>query len=170
MIFLKKTTVVPLVFSIVAVSTQVFADPVDHTVMLQATVPTTDFYVLPSESGWIGNVQELGYNANTSTLGSLKKSFDVKHSAGGITAQLTSSSILASSTDNIDLTVKFNGVELKTTSVEVVTQSQASAHSTANLEVIPNMPKGGYAPGKYTGSISMLFDAQIKGAPASSGF
>ncbi|MGY2313299.1 CS1 type fimbrial major subunit [Pseudomonas sp. SDO5522_S412] len=160
MAILKKTFFVPFSFVAVAASVQA-ADPIEHTIMLQATVPTSEFYVVPSDKDWIGTRQELGYNVITEELGNLRKSFDVKHIAGSITAQLTSSAILASSSDNIPLTVKFNNIEVNTNPTEVISAAQAKSHSTANLEIIPTKPSDGYVAGKYAGNVNLSFDAVV---------
>ncbi|MEB5932393.1 fimbrial protein [Pseudomonas mosselii] len=158
---LKKFIVAPLAVFALSASVHSMAAPINHTIMLQATVPTKDFYVLPSDSTWIGNVQQLQYNAVTGDLSSLVKTFDVKNTAGNVTAQVTSSASLAGPAV-IPLTVKFNGIALGATPVEVVKADVAKAATTAKLEIIPVKPAAGYVAGTYDGNINLTFDAGIK--------
>lgn len=162
MTFLKKTVLTPIAFAAVLASVQVVAAPINHTIQLEAVVPTSDFYVIPSDTSWIGNTQTLNYNPVTEELTSLTKQFDVKHTAGSITGKLLTPAIIGSAGNNIPLTVKFNTKTLDTTAQEVVSTAQASTPSVVNLEIIPVKPTtGGYIPGNYTGNVQLSFDAVI---------
>ena len=162
MIAMKKMILAPLAIAAVVGSMHAAAaDPFEHTIMLQATVPTNTFHVLPQDSSWIGNVQTLNYNAITQELSSLSKPFDVLHTTGAINAHLISSATLSSPNSNIALVVKFNNVALSTTSTQVLTPAEAAAPRVAMLEIIPTKPGSGYAPGKYSGNVSISFDAVI---------
>ncbi|TKK39234.1 hypothetical protein PflCFBP13517_23010 [Pseudomonas fluorescens] len=161
MTILKKTVLLPFAIVAAAISAQVMAAPINHTIQLEAVVPTADFYVLPSDTSWIGNTQTFNYNPTTETLTSLTKQFDVKHSAGSITGKLLAPAIIGSAGNNIPLTVKFNTKSLSTTDQEVVTKEQAATASVVNLEIIPVKPTDGYVPGSYTGNVQLSFDAVI---------
>lgn len=145
---------------IAAASLQAMADPVTQTISLEATVPTTDYYVQPKESTWINQTQTLAYSVATGKLTGLTKAFDVKNTAGSITAKLLSTAVLTSGTSSIPLTVKFNNIALSTTDTSVVLKANAATASSVNLEVIPAAaPTGGYTPGKYSGTVQLSFDS-----------
>lgn len=147
---------------IAAASLQAVADPISHTISLEATVPTSDFYVLPKDATWINQTQVLSYNAATGNLSSLTKAFDVKNTAGSITGKLLAPASITSGTASIPLTVKFNNVALTTADATVVTKPNAAAASSVNLEIAPVRPSGAdYAPGKYSGNVQLSFDAAI---------
>ena len=85
---LKKAIFAPLVFVAVAASVNVVAAPINHTIQLEAFVPTSDFYVLPADASWIGVTQKFIYSPMTKELTSLNKPFNVVHTAGSISAKL----------------------------------------------------------------------------------
>ncbi|GGU64927.1 adhesin [Pseudomonas laurentiana] len=152
----------PFAFVAAAFSVQAVASPINHTIQLEAVVPTADFYVIPNDSSWIGNTQVLSYNPVNGELSSLVKQFDVLHTAGSIEGALLAPAVLTSATDNIQLTVKFNNKTLTTTAQEVVSETQAAAPSVVNFEIAPVKPAaGGYKPGVYTGNVQLTFDAKI---------
>lgn len=145
-----------------AASLQAFAnDPVTHTISLEATVPSSDFFVLPKDNSWINTSQVLSYTASTGNLSSLSKQFEVKHTAGAIEGKLLSTAEITSATGSIDLVVKFNNVVLSTTGTQVVTKANAATTSTVLLDIAPVKPTAGYAPGTYTGNVQLQFDAVI---------
>jgi hypothetical protein len=159
--FLKKIALAPVAFAAVLASVHAVADPITHTIQLEAFVPTDDFYVLPVDSSWIGNKQVLSYSPNTKKLTSLNKPFTVLHTAGSVKATLLSIAVIGSGANVIPLEVKFNGVVLDTVGKEVVTAEQAASASTVNLEISPVMPTDGYAPGTYMGNVQLSFDAVV---------
>lgn len=154
-----KTTLFALV---AAASLQAVADPMTHTISLEATVPTSDFYVLPKDTNWINQTQVLSYSPVTGNLTSLSKPFDVKNTAGSITGKLLTPASITSGAASIPLTVKFNNVALTTADTPVVTKAAAATASTVNLEIIPVRPNGGdFTPGHYSGNVQLSFDASI---------
>ena len=159
--FLKKAILAPLAFVAAAASVHAVAAPINHTIQLEAFIPTSSFYVLPTDNSWIGITQKLSYSPITEELTSLNKTFDVIHTAGSITAKLLSSAVISSGGDTIPLTVKFNNVELSTVDQEVVNATQAASASVVPLLITPVKPSGGYAPGTYMGNVQLSFDAVI---------
>lgn len=145
---------------IAAASLQAVADPVTQTIALEATVPTSDYYVLPKDNTWINQTQTLAYSMVTGKLAGLTKAFDVKNTAGSITAKLLSTAVLTSGTSSIALTVKFNNVALSTTDTTVVLKANAATASSVNLDITPAAPPtGGFTPGKYSGNVQLSFDS-----------
>lgn len=154
---LKSILLVP--FAALALASAVQAAPIQHTIMLSAQIPTTDFYVAPAQTGWIGNVQKLEFNVVTRELQPFVKEFEVKNASAAINAQLISTPRLLGSGNNIDLGVKFNGATLTTTSAEVVDDATAAGGSKVLLEIIPTKPSGGYVEGDYAGNVEILFES-----------
>lgn len=161
MIMFKKTIGVSIAGAVFVLSAHAVAAPMEHTIKLQASVPTATFIVLPSDPGWIGDVQVLPYNGFTGKLGSFSKPFNVKNTTGAINAHLTAEPLLAGADDNIKLSVKFNNAELTETSSEVVNATQAKDGHIANLEIIPIEAADAYKGGTYAGNVHIAFDAMV---------
>jgi hypothetical protein len=132
------------------------------------TIPNQAFYVIPADPGWIHREQRLPWNLATSTLGGLRKYFDVKNEAGAIEARLEGRPYLSNGTaaDDIGLRVLFNGKLLsELESSEVVSMSEAAPGKRVLLEIAPVPPVDGvYKPGSYFGSVNLLFNAVLPGA------
>lgn len=132
------------------------------------TIPSQVFYVIPADAGWIHREQQLPWNLATSTLGGLRKYFDVKNEAGSIEARLEGRPYLSNGTPahDIGLRVLFNGKLLsELESSEVVSMSEAAPGKRVLLEIAPVPPVDGiYKPGSYFGSVNLLFNAVLPGA------
>jgi len=132
------------------------------------TIPSQAFYVIPADPGWIHSEQQLPWNLATSTLGGLRKYFDVKNEAGSIEARLEGRPYLSNGTPahDIGLRVLFNGKVLsELESSEVVSMSEAAQGKRVLLEIAPVLPVDGvYKPGSYFGSVNLLFNAVLPGA------
>lgn len=161
----KKLTIVLSLASTVLGSAAAFAAIEKHTFEVSVTVPTLAFYVLPADPGWIHREQRLPWNLVTSTLGSLRKSFDVKNEAGPIEARLEGKPYLSNGTvaDDIALRVMFNGKLLSELgSHEVVSLDDAALGKRVLLEIVPVPPLDGvYKPGDYFGNVNMIFNAVV---------
>lgn len=161
----KKLTIVLSLAAAVLGSATAFAAIEKHTFEVSVTVPTLAFYVLPADPGWIHREQKLPWNLVTSTLGSLRKSFDVKNEAGSIEARLEGRPYLSNGTDahDIALRVLFNGRLLSELEFsEVVSQDDAALGKRVLLEITPVPPADGvYKSGDYFGSVNMIFNAVL---------
>ncbi|MEI4522054.1 CS1 type fimbrial major subunit [Pseudomonas sp. CCNWLW23] len=132
---------------------------------VSVSLPSRSFYIVPSDPSWIHNAQILPWNPATSSLGSLRKHFDVLHSANGIEARLETPAYISDGKSNIDLKVTLNRVDLSHVNAkEVVPASDATKGSRVLLEITPQEPTGGYKPGDYAGNVLLIFDAKIPGA------
>lgn len=134
-----------------------------HVFEVSVDIPTLEFYVIPSESDWIHLQQVLPWNLATSTLGSMRKNFDVRTDSSAIEARLESFAILSSgqdSRDDISLRVTFNGVELShnPTPRQVVSREEAVAGKRVLLQIEPRPHVEGYKPGDYYGSVNIIFN------------
>ena len=129
------------------------------------TIPSQAFYVIPADPGWIHREQRLPWNLATSTLGGLRKYFDVKNEAGSIEARLEGRPYLSNGTDahDIGLRVLFNGKLLsELDSSEVVSMSEAAPGKRVLLEIVPVPPVDGvYKPGNYFGSVNIMFNGVL---------
>lgn len=145
------------------ISASVFAAREEHTFEVSVDIPTLGFYVIPAESNWIHLEQQLQWNPGTSTLGGLRKNFDVKHDTSAIQARLETQPYLSNGYEeqNIHLRVSFNGKELShdPQAREVVNAFEARAGGRFPLEIHPIIPPGGYKPGSYYGTVHLVFIA-----------
>jgi hypothetical protein len=144
-------------------SASAFAAREEHVFEVSVDIPTLGFYVIPAESNWIHIEQQLAWNPGNSTLGGLRKNFDVKHDTSAIEARLESEPWLSNGRDdqNIYLRVSFNGQELSHDPQprQVVPAEQARSGGRFALEIQPKMPPGGYKPGHYHGNVQLVFNA-----------
>lgn len=165
---LKKPTRVLLSAAVVWASTSAFAAREVHEFEVFVTIPTPAFYVIPADPGWIHREQQLPWNLVTSTLGGLRKHFDVKNEFGPIEAKLEGRPYLSNGTDahDIGLRVLFNGRSLSEAQYsEVVSMNDAATGKRVLLEILPVPPVDGvYKPGNYFGSVNMIFNAVMPGA------
>ena len=162
-------TISPLALALSAMlgATQVSAaDPVEIQVQLVASVPTTAFYVVPAETGWIGVPQRMEWTPDPvlgGKLSTLRKAVDVKNSSGAIAARLTDSTgaYLSDGTNRmVPLDVYFNNKELnQVTSQEVVSATEAAAGKRVDLSIAAVETGSPIPPGEYTGIVNMTFDA-----------
>ncbi|RON16931.1 CS1 type fimbrial major subunit [Pseudomonas frederiksbergensis] len=163
----KQCVVVVLMAITGLMSTLGWAAREEHTFEVSLTVPSRAFYIIPTEPGWIHRPQKLAWDYPTSSLGSLRKNFDVRHDTSAIEARLESAPYLSNGRpdDDIVLRVRFNGVELSSepSPREVVSRAEASAGKRVLLEIEPVKPVGGYRAGEYAGNVMVLFNARAPG-------
>jgi hypothetical protein len=149
-------------------STPVFSAREEHRFDVVVTIPSLAFYVIPADPGWIHREQQLPWNITSSTLGGLRKYFDVRNEAGSIEARLEGRPYLSNGTaaHDIDMRVLFNGKLLsEQQSSEVVSLSDAASGKRVLLEILPMPPADGvYKPGNYFGNVNMIFNAVMPGA------
>lgn len=137
------------------------AEKIEHQVTVIAQIPSENFFVQPTgNDNWINSQQKLAYNAHTKKLDQLNKQLEVKSTIGAITGYLSNPAIIASGNDNIALTVKVGGIELKTSATELVDVDNAKMGKTLGLEIIPTVPASGYVAGNYQGMVNMIFESE----------
>ena len=143
------------------------ADPIEVQVQLIASVPSTSFYVVPADTGWIGVPQRLEWTPDPvapggGKLSTLRKAFDVKNSSGAIAARLTDSggAFLSNGTGMVPLDVHFNNQELNPiTAQEFISATEAAAGKRVDLTIATSQTGVGIPAGEYTGIVNMTFDA-----------
>ncbi|KAA0960450.1 CS1 type fimbrial major subunit [Pseudomonas sp. ANT_H12B] len=160
---IKQSAIVLCLGGMTLMSCVAFAAREEHRFEVSVDIPTLRFYVIPAETDWIHREQILPWNINTSTLGGLRKNFDVKHDTSAIEARLESEPYLSNGRDeqNIYLRVSFNGMELSHDAQprQVVSAEQAMTGGRFPLEIQPKVPAGGYKPGNYYGNVHLIFNA-----------
>ena len=149
-----------LVFCVLAlISAEAFAAREEAVFYVSVTVPTSDFFVLPINPGFLEREQVMSYNPVTERLSPLREYFDVKNVLGGINARLGFEPVLSNGRDLIPLQVTFNGHELGLIETLVVPEGEAQAGRRVQLVIAATPPEDGYASGAYYGSVQVIFDA-----------
>jgi hypothetical protein len=160
---IKQSAIALWIGGVTLMSSLAFAAREEHRFEVSVDIPTLGFYVIPAEIDWIHREQILPWNINTSTLGGLRKNFDVKHDTSAIEARLESEPYLSNGRDdqNIYLRVSFNGTDLShdPRPRQVVSVAEAVAGGRFLLEIQPKTPAGGYKPGTYHGNVQLIFNA-----------
>lgn len=163
----KKCAVVALMAMTGLMTDSTWGAREEHTFEVSVTVPSRAFYIVPSEQGWIHRPQRLEWNVATSTMGGLRKHFDVRHDTSAIEARLDSAPYLSNGRpgENIALRVSFNGVELSPEVLprQVLSQAEAAVGKRVLLDIQPIRPPDGYKPGDYDGNVLLLFNARAPG-------
>ena len=132
-----------------------------ETFEVSVSIPSAEFYVIPSEPDWIHQEQALPFNPVSGKFTPLRKNFDVKNINGGITARMSTEPYLSNGrdTDNIPLIVTFNRKRLSLVAEPVLTELDGQAGQRVGLEIAAALPVDAYRPGSYYGSVHMIFEA-----------
>lgn len=130
-----------------------------ETFEVSVTIPTAEFYVLPVDPQLVQREHKLAYNPVTAQLAPLRALFDVKNLGGAIGARLSQEAYLFNGEDRLDLRVTFNGVELGLARSEVVSSADARLGTRVRLDIAAIKPDDDYRPGRYFGTVHMVFDA-----------
>ncbi len=141
------------------------ADPThaNYDIQLKATIPTASFHVLPVESGWIDQVQDMGYDFGSSSLKAFEKQFQYKNTAGAIQATLTSNldggvPQLSNGSDTIPLKVMFNNIEVTDKAATVVDTNAANAGGRTALRITQKDSSALTVTGDFTGTVAIIFE------------
>lgn len=162
--FKKLAIVVPMAFLAMASTAAFAAEQASHSIDLKAHVPTNSFYVLPVNAEIISAEQVIVYDLPSMKFKPFVESFDAKHTAGSINASVDMATAnLYNGNTKIDLGVEFNGVKLNGTGQEVISAVNAKAGTRVDLKITPAAATAptGYAPGDYTGTVALTFDAVV---------
>lgn len=124
---------------------------------VSVTIPTLEFYVLPVDPRVMQQDQRLNWNLATLKLSKLRADFDVKNTNGGISARLTERAYLLGDFGEIDLSVKFNNIQLSLNAQPVVDDARAGRR--VPLEIAAVEPPKGYKADHYYGTVHILFEA-----------
>ena len=155
--FKKIAIAAPL--ALLAMSSTAFAaNEASHSISLIAHVPTNGFYVVPTDPDLVNKDQDMSYNPATGKMTEVKGYFDVRNTDGSVHASLNGLPMLQSGVDQIALDVEFNGKVLTQVPQMVVGEDESDSTYRALLKIAPRASST-YAPGDYTGTIAMVFDA-----------
>ena len=143
------------------------ADSQSYTINLTATIPSDSFQVIPVDTGWINQQQDMGYDISTSKLQVFEKQFQYKNTSGAIQATLTGNlntdgkPQLSNGNDVIPLAVTFNNVALAKTATTVVQEAAAKVGGRTALKISQADDKALTVNGSFTGSVSMIFEPVV---------
>ncbi|WP_197058908.1 CS1 type fimbrial major subunit [Enterobacter sp. Bisph1] len=138
-----------------------------YTIQLKASVPSDDFHVIPVDSGWINQEQDMGYDISTSKLKVFDKQFQFKNTSGGIQATLSGNlnsagkPQLSNGPDVIPLSVKFNNVALSKTAISVVSDADAKIGGRTSLIIAQDNDQPLTVNGDFTGSVGIIFEPAV---------
>lgn len=155
--FKKFAIAAPLAVLALSSSAVFAAGEARHSISLVAHVPTNGFYVVPVDADLVTKDQDMSYRPSTGTMGEVNGFFDMRNNNGSIHASLESVPKLISGATSIDLQVALNSVVLTTTPQMVVgeTESNVNYRAPLNIKAVGTT----FAPGDYTGAVTMMFDA-----------
>jgi len=155
--FKKFAIAAPLAVLALSSSAVFAAGEARHSISLIAHVPTNGFYVVPVDPDLVNKDQDMSYRPSTGTMGEVNGFFDVRNNNGSVHASLESVPKLISGATSIDLQVALNNVVLTTTPQMVVgeTESNVNYRAPLNIKAVGTT----FAPGDYTGAVTMMFDA-----------
>jgi len=139
------------------------ANPISEGVefSLFGTIPSPNFVVAPVSPEVLQGVNEVVFNEATGSFVPFITTFEIV-SANNFTVTSTSPSKLISGTDEINFDLRFNGMMLPTG-----TQSTVQSNGSLDKQYFPLQvsypPAGttGYAPGDYTGVVSLVFSSTL---------
>jgi len=122
-------------------------------------IPGVSFYVLPEEARLSVDGLALEWDVSNGGFAPFRTHFTVLNSNGGLSVKLEESVVLHRSdkTSQIELEVKLNDTSLSINSKLIV--DDAKTPKRLALDIKANMPRGGYIPGNYVGSMSLIFEA-----------
>lgn len=147
------------------------ADSQSYTINLSATVPSDAFQVIPVDTGWISQTQDMGYDISTSKLQVFEKQFQYKSTSGAIQATLTGNlntqgqPQLSNGTDVIPLKVTFNNQEVTNTPATVVEATDAQAGGRTSLKISQADDAALTVNGSFTGAVAMIFEPLVATNP-----
>lgn len=125
---------------------------------VSVTIPTADFFVLPTDPGFLEREQRMHWDLVRGTLEPVKTQFDVRNLRGAITARLGYEPALANEYFTIPLAVTFNNQLLGLTSAAVATEAEGVTGARVPLHIDAIPPPGGFKPGEYYGSVLIIFE------------
>ncbi|MFI8384880.1 CS1 type fimbrial major subunit [Pseudomonas sp. NPDC079086] len=123
-------------------------------------IPVAKLYVLPVNPAVLIQLQHLQWDFRSKSFKPFLTRFNVLNSSGGFSARLVKAAVLQRGFDHpgeIALQVRLNNVLLSTTSQQVV--ASANTQVQLPLYITAVQPAKGYSPGKYLGSVELIFEA-----------
>lgn len=157
--FKKIAFAAPLAVLALSSSAVFAAGEARHSINLVAEVPTNGFYVVPTDPDLTNKDQDMSYRPTTGKMGEVDGHFDMINTNGSVHASLDSVPQLYSGSNAINLAVTVNGVVLTTSPQMVVGETESNVNFRAPINI--KATSASIAPGSYTGSVNMTFDAVL---------
>jgi hypothetical protein len=155
--FKKIAFAAPLAVLTLSSSAVFAAGEARHSINLVAHVPTNGFYVVPVDPDLVNKDQRMDYIPSKGTMDEVNGFFDVRNNNGSVHASLESVPELISGASKIGLQVALNNIVLTTTPQMVVGETESNVNYRAPLNIKAQGTT--FAPGDYTGAVTMMFDA-----------
>jgi hypothetical protein len=131
-------------------------DVLSKQVQVTAYIPTSAFSII-DEGGWMNQTQQMGLS--NGNLQKVSNRIIAKSTTGAISARLENDAVLTSRNNRIPLTVSANGVDLSTTSAEIIKAGDAANPYYMSMDIAA--PAGPYQPGDYMGFVDVTFETPL---------
>lgn len=149
-----KYLALPLV--LLAGSNAMAADVINKQIQVTAFIPTAEFSIL-DEGGWMNKTQQM--SIRNGNLEKISNRVIAKSTTGAISARLENPAVLTSRNNSINLTITANGVNLDSTTKEIIPASNAANPYYMNMDIAA--ASGPYQPGDYMGFVDVTFETPL---------
>ncbi|KMT57580.1 CS1 type fimbrial major subunit [Pseudomonas fildesensis] len=154
----KTTFVIPALLLAMGTSHVFAAGEATTNIKISASIPTKQFHAQPRNPDF-GKAEVMSYNPVTSTLSSLRETFDVKNTEGSIHAYIEGGpASLTNGTNSIALTTTFNGTVLSAIPQEVVDDAASTPGTQADMLITAAKPADTQS-GLYNADFTVVFDS-----------
>ena len=154
----KTTFVIPALLLAMGTSPVFAAGEATTNIKISASIPTKQFHAQPRNPDF-GKAEVMSYNPVTSTLSSLRETFDVKNTEGSIHAYIEGGpASLTNGTNSIALTTTFNGTVLSAIPQEVVDDAASTPGTQADMLITAAKPADTQS-GLYNADFTVVFDS-----------
>ncbi|MFJ2363147.1 CS1 type fimbrial major subunit [Pseudomonas sp. NPDC087697] len=155
--FKKIAIAAPLAVLALSSSVVFAAGEAKHSISLVAHVPTNGFYVVPVDPDLVNKDQDMSHNPATGAMRQVNGFLDMRNINGSVHASVEGTPKLISGANTIELLVEVSNKELNNTPQMVAGEVESNVNFRAPLRI---SAKGTtFAPGDYTGAVTMMFDA-----------
>ncbi|RON71205.1 CS1 type fimbrial major subunit [Pseudomonas fluorescens] len=143
-------------------SSMAFAvDPYPQIISIKAFVPTSLFVIKPQNPDF--GRDEVMSQLDSGEMSTIDHMFNLKHTdpKGAINALIEGTPALYNGRDSLPLTVSIGGVELSSTTTEIVNETDSVPGVQRSLRIKAATPTATQN-GNYSGSFSVIFEPVIK--------
>ncbi|OHX11591.1 hypothetical protein BI347_18260 [Chromobacterium sphagni] len=131
-------------------------------ISVTANIPTDSFYVQPL-ADWHLKDQTLSWDPRREVLKPVNNMLDMKSTIGAIQGYLEApAELYGSGSDKIPMVVEINDQPMKVgvaKKAQILTATQAKDISRLNLNISAPKPEAGFKPGRYSGSVNLMFES-----------
>ncbi|WP_415757755.1 CS1 type fimbrial major subunit [Pseudomonas sp. LT1P18] len=159
--FKKIAMAVPMTVLALGTSMAFAAEPINQIINIKAFVPTSLFNVAPQNPDF--GRDETMTQQGSGELTTVRGQFNLKHTdpKGAINALIDGDAALYNGRDSIPLTVTIGGVELGSTTTEVVNETDSVPGVQREMVIKAAAPTATQT-GDYTTSFAVVFEPVIK--------